>query len=185
MRSIRSSLPAVAGMAFVLASAPFSAQSPAGETISARAEDWSRFRGPNGTGIVPDAGYPTEFGPSRNLKWRSAVRPGKSSPVLSRRHVFLTAYDEGALYTQCFDRETGRLVWERLEAPARHEDAHVLNEPSAVDAGHRRRERLRLLPRLRRRLLRRGRRGALEEADGPVRQPRGRRRVADHRRRRR
>ena len=97
----------------------------------ASAEDWSRFRGPNGTGIVPDARYPIEFGPSRNLTWRSAVRPGKSSPVLSRRHVFLTAYDEGALYTQCFDRETGRLAWERKEAPARHEDANGLNEPSA------------------------------------------------------
>ncbi len=101
-------------------------------TVSVRAEEWSRFRGPNGVGIVPDAGYPTEFGPGRNLKWRSAVRPGKSSPVLSRRHVFLTAFDQGALYTQCFDRETGRLVWERSEAPARHEDAHVLNEPSAA-----------------------------------------------------
>ena len=97
----------------------------------ASAEDWSRFRGPNGTGIVPDARYPIEFGPSRNLKWRSTVRPGKSSPVLSRRHVFLTAYDAGALYTQCFDRETGRLLWERQEAPARHEDANGLNEPSA------------------------------------------------------
>ena len=101
-------------------------------TAGAQAEDWSRFRGPNGAGIVPDAGYPTEFGPGRNLKWRAAVRPGKSSPVLSRRHVFLTAFDQGALYTQCFDRETGRLVWERSEAPARHEDAHVLNEPSAA-----------------------------------------------------
>jgi outer membrane protein assembly factor BamB len=101
-------------------------------TTAARAEDWSRFRGPNGAGVVPDAGYPTEFGPARNLKWRSAVRPGKSSPVLSRRHVFLTAFDQGALYTQCFDRETGRLVWERSEAPARHEDAHVLNEPAAA-----------------------------------------------------
>jgi len=99
---------------------------------AARAEDWSRFRGPNGTGIVPDAGYPTEFGPDKNLKWRAAVRPGKSSPVLSARHVFLTAYDEGRLYTQCFDRATGRLVWEQSEAPARHEDAHVLNEPAAA-----------------------------------------------------
>jgi outer membrane protein assembly factor BamB len=98
---------------------------------TALADEWSRFRGPNGTGIVPDAGYPIEFGPSRNLKWRSAVRPGKSSPVLSRRHVFLTAYDEGALYTQCFDRETGRLLWERQEAPARHEPSNGLNEPSA------------------------------------------------------
>jgi outer membrane protein assembly factor BamB len=97
----------------------------------AAAEDWSRFRGPNGTGIVPDAGYPIEFGPSRNLKWRSAVRPGKSSPVLGRRHVFLTAYDGGALYTQCFDRATGRLLWERQEAPSRHEHASSLNEPSA------------------------------------------------------
>ena len=103
-----------------------------GATTAAHAEDWSRFRGPNGTGIVPDAGYPTEFGPDRNLKWRSAVRPGKSSPVLSARHVFLTAYDEGALYTQCFDRATGRLLWERSETPARHEDAHVLNEPAAA-----------------------------------------------------
>jgi outer membrane protein assembly factor BamB len=104
----------------------------AGATTRAHAEDWSRFRGPNGTGIVPDAGYPTEFGPGRNLRWRSAVRPGKSSPVLSARHVFLTAYDEGALYTQCFDRATGRLLWEREESPSRHEDAHVLNEPSAA-----------------------------------------------------
>jgi outer membrane protein assembly factor BamB len=103
-----------------------------GATVSLQAEEWSRFRGPNGAGIVADTGYPTEFGPGRNLKWRSAVRPGKSSPVLSRRHVFLTAFDQGALYTQCFDRETGRLVWERSESPARHEDAHVLNEPSAA-----------------------------------------------------
>lgn len=99
---------------------------------SARGDDWSRFRGPNGAGIVPDAGYPTEFGPDRNLKWRSPVRPGKSSPVLSRRHVFVTAFDQGALYTQCFDRATGRLVWERSETPARREDAHVLNEPAAA-----------------------------------------------------
>lgn len=96
------------------------------------AEEWSRFRGPNGAGIVPDAGYPTEFGPDRNLLWRAPVRPGKSSPVLSRRHVFVTSYDEARLYTQCFDRATGRLVWERSEAPARREVAHVLNEPAAA-----------------------------------------------------
>lgn len=103
-----------------------------GAAVTAGAQDWSRFRGPNGTGIVPDAGYPTAFGPDRNLQWRAAVRPGKSSPVLSRRHVFLTAFDEGTLYTQCFDRRTGRLAWERSEKPARREDAHELNEPAAA-----------------------------------------------------
>jgi outer membrane protein assembly factor BamB len=117
---------------WIVSSIALSALLAAGAGSPARAQDWSRFRGPNGTGIVPDAGYPSEFGPDRNLKWRSAVRPGKSSPVLSARHVFLTAYDEGALYTQCFDRATGRLLWERKEAPVRHEDAHVLNEPAAA-----------------------------------------------------
>lgn len=39
---------------------------------------------------------------------------GKSSPVLTRRHVFLTAFENGKLFTQSFDRETGKLLWERL-----------------------------------------------------------------------
>jgi outer membrane protein assembly factor BamB len=95
-------------------------------------EVWSRFRGPNGAGIVPDAGYPAEFGPARGMKWRSPVRPGKSSPVLSQRHVFVTAFDEGKLFTQCFDRSSGALLWERSETPARKEVAHILNEPSAA-----------------------------------------------------
>ena len=82
--------------------------------MPAEAQEWSRFRGPNGAGIVPDAGYPTEFGPTRNLRWRSAVRPGKSSPVLTRRHLFLTAFDDGALFTQCFDRATSVTVRIRL-----------------------------------------------------------------------
>ena len=67
--------------------------------------------------------------------------------MLSRRHIFLTAFDGGTLYTQCFDRETGRLVWERAEQPVRHEDAHVLQRAVGGHAGHRRRERLRVLPR--------------------------------------
>ena len=33
--------------------------------------DWSRFRGPNGTGIATVTGLPTEFGPV-TLKWKLA-----------------------------------------------------------------------------------------------------------------
>ena len=43
-----------------------------------RAEDWSRFRGPNGSGISKDTGFPTEFGPGKNVIWKSSVRLGKS-----------------------------------------------------------------------------------------------------------
>jgi outer membrane protein assembly factor BamB len=60
------------------------------------------------------------------------VRPGKSSPVLTRRHVFLTALENGKLFTQCFDRESGKLLWERSVDRGRVEPAQPLNHPAAI-----------------------------------------------------
>src|SRR5215468_8265261 len=99
---------------------------------TAAAQDWSRFRGPNGSGISPATGFPTEFNKSRNVLWRTAVRLGKSSPVLTKLHIFLTALDKNKLYTQCFDRETGKLLWERSVDRARVEPTHTLNHPAAI-----------------------------------------------------
>jgi len=100
--------------------------------LAAPAQEWTRFRGPNGSGISRATGFPTEFNQSKNLLWRTPVRPGKSSPVLTRRHVFLTALEQGKLWTQCFDRETGRLQWERSVDRARVEPTHALNHPAAI-----------------------------------------------------
>ena len=95
-------------------------------------EDWSRFRGANGSGVSQDVGFPTNFGPDRNLIWRTPVRPGKSSPILTPRHIYLTGSDEGKLFTQCFDRKTGKLLWERAENRPRAEVGNTLNEPAAI-----------------------------------------------------
>jgi outer membrane protein assembly factor BamB len=95
-------------------------------------QGWMRFRGPNGSGISQDTGFPIEFGKSRNVVWRTPVRPGKSSPVLTARHVFLTGYDKEKLITQCFDRSTGRLLWERVENRAHKQDVNLLNNPAAI-----------------------------------------------------
>ncbi len=100
--------------------------------LAATAEEWTRFRGPNGSGISADTGFPIEFNKRKNLVWRTPVRPGKSSPVLTRRHVFLTALENGKLYTQCFDRETGKLLWERSVDRARVEPSHSLNDSAAI-----------------------------------------------------
>ena len=97
-----------------------------------REEEWTRFRGPNGSGISADTGFPIEVGKSRNLIWRTPVRRGKSSPVLTARHLLLTGYDKGKLITQCFDRTTGRLVWERAESRAHQQDVNLLNNPAAI-----------------------------------------------------
>ena len=57
-----------------------------GASLAARAEpDWSRFRGPNGSGISTATNVPTEFGPSKNLLWRLPLPGGHSSPDPPRR----------------------------------------------------------------------------------------------------
>ncbi|MBT6492948.1 MAG: serine/threonine protein kinase, partial [Planctomycetaceae bacterium] len=46
---------------------------------SATAADWSRFRGPNGSGISTDtAPLPATFGEKENLKWKLKL-PGPGS----------------------------------------------------------------------------------------------------------
>jgi outer membrane protein assembly factor BamB len=99
---------------------------------AASPQEWTRFRGPNGSGVSKDTGFPVEFDKTTNLLWRAPARPGKSSPVLTRRHVFLTAFEDGKLYTQCFDRETGKLLWERSVDRARVEPTNQLNHPAAI-----------------------------------------------------
>jgi outer membrane protein assembly factor BamB len=98
----------------------------------APAEDWTRFHGPNGSGVSRDSGFPVEFDKTRNLVWRTPVRAGKSSPVLSAHHVFLTGYDKEKLFTQCFDRETGKLLWERVEIRTPKPEGNSLNNPAAI-----------------------------------------------------
>lgn len=73
-----------------------------------------------------------EFSREKNLIWRTPVRAGKSSPVLTRRHIFLTAFENRKLITQCFDRKTGKLLWERDVERSRAEDVNPLNHPAAI-----------------------------------------------------
>ncbi len=102
------------------------------------AEEWSRFRGPNGSGISKDTGFPIKLDPESNLIWKSAVPPGKSSPVLTKDHVFLTGDEGGQLLTLCFDRLSGKLLWERSAQRARSDpigNGNVPASPSPITDG--------------------------------------------------
>jgi len=84
---------------------------------SVAAEDWTQFRGPNGTGVSVSTGLPTEFGPDKNVVWMTPVPPGHSSPVLTRNKIFLTAHtnekENHRLMVICLDRQTGKPLWQR------------------------------------------------------------------------
>jgi len=56
-------------------------------------QDWTRFRGPNGSGHGATSGLPAEIDES-SIAWRAALPgAGHSSPVLWRGTLFLTAED--------------------------------------------------------------------------------------------
>jgi hypothetical protein len=59
--------------------------------------DWSRFRGPNGSGVGDATHLPTEFGPEKNVVWKTQVPLGFSSPVIGGDLIFLTGAEGGAL----------------------------------------------------------------------------------------
>ena len=113
----------------------------AGSSLSA-SENWTRFRGPNGNGVSTAANLPVEFGPDKRVKWKAALPPGHSSPVLTDSHIFVTAHspekDEYKLFVLALDRKTGKQLWHR-EVPRRQtgrkENVNGPASPSPVTDG--------------------------------------------------
>ncbi|MBM3814945.1 MAG: pyrrolo-quinoline quinone, partial [Acidimicrobiia bacterium] len=65
--------------------------------------DWPMFRGPNASGIGGEKNLPDEFGPQKNLIWKTPLPAGHSSPVLIGDRIFLTGFDMDGLYTFALD----------------------------------------------------------------------------------
>ena len=49
---------------------------------------WSQFRGPNGSGVNETTSLPVEFGPDKNVVWKTALPTGYSSPVFAKKSIF-------------------------------------------------------------------------------------------------
>ena len=85
-------------------------------SLVVNAEDWTQFRGPNGTGVSVTSGLPTEFGPEKNVVWKTQLPPGHSSPVLTDKRIFITAHTAEKpnykLLVFCLDRQTGKILWQ-------------------------------------------------------------------------
>ena len=105
-------------------------------------ENWTRFRGPNGTGISDATNLPTTFGPEANVRWKTPLPPGHSSPVVTDSRIFVTAHSpekaDYLLYVIALERATGRELWRR-EVPrrqkGRQENVNGPASPSPVTDG--------------------------------------------------
>lgn len=102
---------------------------------AAAGEDWSQFRGPNGSGVSATTGLPTEFGPKKNVIWKTDLPPGHSSPVLTRDRIFVTAHgkekENYKLLVLCLDRQSGKLLWEREVPRLRTGRLQLVNGPAS------------------------------------------------------
>lgn len=79
----------------------------------AHAQEWTRFRGPNGTGISTATTVPTEYSPT-TCNWRVQLPgAGHSSPVLWGDKIFLTSGEEtaGKRHVLCLNAKDGKQVW--------------------------------------------------------------------------
>lgn len=109
--------------------------------------DWSRFRGPQGSGISDNKEIPLTWSETENIIWQVDL-PGKgaSSPVVWKEHIYLTIFtrsgegnSELKRHVLCLDRHNGSELWrytipaelpEQIDIRERH--GYATNSP-AVD----------------------------------------------------
>jgi outer membrane protein assembly factor BamB len=105
------------------------------------ADNWDRFRGPNGAGQSDATGIPTKWAES-NILWRQSLPGiGHGSPVVWGDRLFLMSADSstGAQIVQAFNALSGKPLWERrYDAPtySMHQFNSFASSTPAVDANH-------------------------------------------------
>jgi outer membrane protein assembly factor BamB len=77
------------------------------------AQEWTRFRGRNGTGISPAKGLPATITP-QNTAWKIALPGvGHSSPVMWGKRLFVTSAEQTAAkrHLLCYSTADGKEMW--------------------------------------------------------------------------
>jgi outer membrane protein assembly factor BamB len=92
---------------------------------------WPQFRGPNSAGLG-EGKPPVHFGPAQNVRWKTSVGPGLSSPIVWEERIFLTEFDKAGkqLSTLCIDRRTGKILWRKTVLPKQIEEVHEISSPA-------------------------------------------------------
>lgn len=104
---------------------------------SLRAENWTRFRGPNGQGISSETNLPTLWSGEKNVVWKASI-PGKgwSSPIIFGNRIFMTSATEEGISCRviCVDKGNGKILWDRevhrqQQGPMRKQNSYATPTP--------------------------------------------------------
>jgi len=106
--------------------------------LDCRGQEWTRFRGPNGTGVSRAKTIPTKISDA-DINWKVELPgSGHASPVLWGERIFLTSTGDkaGGISVLCLSANNGALLWRHdfpLTPFARHEFNSFASSTPAVD----------------------------------------------------
>lgn len=109
--------------------------------LCAHAENWPRFRGPNGQGHSAEVVVPMSWSATNGVAWKTAIPgDGWSSPVVWDGKVFLTsATDNGTkCHVFCVEAQSGKILWDKTaleQQPRRKENKNSFATPTPVTDG--------------------------------------------------
>ena len=94
-------------------------------TVAVHAGDWPHWRGPFFNGSSDEQHLPSQWSTTENIAW-SADLPGvaAATPIVCGNCVFLAGADaaKDTLQAMCFDRRSGRLLWQHDVAEGTQKD---------------------------------------------------------------
>ena len=109
-------------------------------TNSTQAQEWTRFRGINGDGIVSTKTIPTQI-TEKNYHWKIELPgEGHSSPVIWKNRIFITSAEEEKRkrHLLCIDTSNGKTLWTKVwdyKNYHRHEfNSHAASTPTVDTA---------------------------------------------------
>jgi outer membrane protein assembly factor BamB len=104
------------------------------------ADDWLRFRGPNGSGISAETTpVATQWSPDQNIQWRTDLPgAGVSSPIVVGERVFVTCYSDYGVNREepgniedlkrhlvCLNASDGKILWSKAVDAIQPEDPYT------------------------------------------------------------
>jgi outer membrane protein assembly factor BamB len=95
---------------------------------------WPQFHGVEGNGLAADGmKVPRDFGPEKNVLWKTPLPRGHSSPCIWNDRIFLTGCEKGSknLETLCVDRTSGAILWRQSVTADQTDPIHELNSPAS------------------------------------------------------
>lgn len=101
-----------------------------GFIIHGFAAEWPSWRGPAGNGTSAETNVPIHWSTTENVRWRvSLPERGNSSPIVWQDRVFITQAleKEQRRTVMCFDRASGKLLWQSGTTYTAEEESHETN----------------------------------------------------------